>query len=95
IAALLDLTLKPTAVAAAPAVIHETLAVTRAFTGCLGCDVLIDEADPTHVLVYERWDSPESDAAYRQFRSTPEGASTLGTILAAAPVLTKFAIADF
>lgn len=89
ITALLDLTLKPESIADAPAIIQETLAATRAFDGCLGVEVLTDTADQTHVVIIERWDSVESDAAYRSWRATPEGASALRTILAGPPQLIK------
>jgi quinol monooxygenase YgiN len=56
--------------------------------------VLVDSADPTHVAVYEQWESLEADAAYRQWRTTEAGASDLGSVLAAAPTLTKFTIAE-
>jgi hypothetical protein len=46
------------------------------------------------VAVYEQWESPEADAAYRKWRTTADGASNLGTVLAAAPKLTMFTIAD-
>ena len=92
ITALLDLTLKPESVADAPAILHETLAATRAFDGCLSVEVLTDIADKTHIVLLERWDSVESDAAYRSWRATPDGASPLGAILAGAPRLTRCAL---
>jgi quinol monooxygenase YgiN len=75
-------------------VIHETLTGTRAFPGCLHVAVLVDSADPAHVVLFETWESPEADNAYRQWRATPEGASTLGAILAAPPSLTLFTEAE-
>ncbi len=89
--AILDLTLTP----GAPGlqVVHETLKATRAFDGCLGCDVLVDAADENHVAVYERWESLEADGAYRAWRATPEGASELGTVVAEPPRLTKYTVA--
>ncbi|MCI2240317.1 antibiotic biosynthesis monooxygenase [Paenibacillus sp. TRM 82003] len=90
ITSLLDLHLKPEAVADAPAVLTETLEATRAFEGNLGVDVLRDAADEAHVLVLERWESLEADDAYRAWRATPEGASRLGELLSAPPVLTRF-----
>ncbi|WP_213815530.1 putative quinol monooxygenase [Glaciihabitans sp. dw_435] len=90
ITALLDLTLTPESLEEAPAIIDQVLTQTRAFEGCLGLEVLQDETDPTRVMVIERWDSPESDAAYRAWRATPEGTSSLGSILAAAPTLVKY-----
>ena len=92
--AILDLQLKADALDRADDVMRETLTATRAFPGCLGVTVLVDQANPAHVAVYEEWDSPEADAAYRKWRTTEEGASGLGTVLAAAPTLTMFTIAD-
>jgi hypothetical protein len=44
--------------------------------------------------VVETWASMEDDLAYREWRTTPAGASTLGTVLAGAPTLTKFSRAS-
>ena len=93
ITALLDLQLKPGAPEASYQLIHEVLSDTRAFPGCLGVDVLIDATDPLHVLAVERWESLAADAAYRAWRAG-DGASNLGTVLAAAPTLTKFESSD-
>ena len=76
VTAILDLQLKADALDRANDVMRETLTATRAFPGCLGVTVLVDQADPTHVAVYEQWESPEADAAYRKWRATEEGAST-------------------
>ena len=92
--AILDLKLKADALDRANDVMRETLTATRAFPGCLGITVLVDSADPTHVAAYEEWESLEADAAYRQWRTTEAGASALGSVLAAAPTLTKFTVAD-
>ena len=94
VTAILDLQLKADALDRANDVMRKTLTATRAFPGCLGVTVLVDSADPTHVAVYEQWESLEADAAYRQWRTTKEGASDLGSILAAPPTLTKFTIAE-
>ena len=94
VTAILDLQLKADALDRANDVMRETLTATRAFPGCLGVTVLVDSADPTHVAVYEQWESPEADAAYRRWRATEEGASNLRTVLAAAPTLTVFTVAE-
>jgi quinol monooxygenase YgiN len=94
VTAILDLQLKAEALEKANAIMHATLEATRAFPGCLSVTVLVDNADPSHVAVYEQWESPEADAAYRQWRTTKEGASELGTVLAAAPTLTLFTVAE-
>ncbi|WP_066516893.1 putative quinol monooxygenase [Curtobacterium ammoniigenes] len=92
IIALLEFTVRPDAMDDAPRVIHETLQATRAFDGCQGVEVTFDETEPTHVLLVERWESMEHDAAYRAFRATPDGASSLGTIVVAPPVLSHYRI---
>ncbi len=86
--------MKPDDLEAAYAAVHETLTATRAFPGCLGVEVLIDNADPAHVVLLERWESPEADAAYRAWRATPEGVSSLGPMVTAAPVLTVLQDSD-
>jgi heme oxygenase (mycobilin-producing) len=91
--AILELTLKPESLADAPAILTETLEATRAFEGNLGCEVLIDHADETHVSIVERWESIEHDNAYRAFRATPEGANRLGTIVTDRK-LTLYAVRD-
>ncbi len=90
VTALLELTLKAEAVADAPRIRTETLEATRAFAGNQGVEVLINVADPAHVMVIERWASLDHDDAYRTWRATPEGASELGTLLAEPPRLTRW-----
>jgi quinol monooxygenase YgiN len=94
VTSLLDLRIAPASLADAPAVISGVLAATRAFDGCLGVDVLIDTDDAAHFVVVESWASIAHDDAYRAWRATPEGASELGSILAAAPKLTRFERAE-
>jgi quinol monooxygenase YgiN len=87
VTAFLELRLKPDVLDAAFAKVREVLADTRQFPGCEGVDVLVDRDDRTHVVVHERWESAEADAAYRAWRAGA-GASDLGSVLTAAPVLT-------
>jgi heme oxygenase (mycobilin-producing) len=91
--AILDLQLKADSLDKANQIIHDTLSATRAFPGCVGVTVLVDSDDPAHVVLYETWESIERDQAYRAWRATPEGASDLGTIVAARKV-TQFTVAD-
>src|SRR6188472_2620076 len=93
VTAILDMRLKPDVLDEAPETLRSVLKDTRAFPGCQQLDVLIDQADPTHVVVYEVWESAEADAAYRAWRATPEGKSALGSLLAGAPTMTKFSTA--
>jgi quinol monooxygenase YgiN len=85
--ALLELRLKPEDLEAGMRVLEEVLVATRGFAGNEGVEVLVDTADPAHVVVHEKWASLEADGAYRAWRAG-EGASDLGSVLAAAPVLT-------
>src|SRR5271154_2299991 len=94
ITAFLELRVKPDALDhGLHAELHEILSDTRAFDGCLGVEVLIDIADPTHIVAVERWASEERDAAYRAWRAG-DGKTNLASFLAAPPVLTKFDSAD-
>ncbi len=70
--------------------LHETLEATRAFPGCLGVEVLRGADDASRIMVVERWESADGDAAYRACRETPAGSSQLGSPLAGAPSLTTF-----
>jgi len=90
VTALLDLHLRPEAVADAGATIGAILKDTRAFAGSLGIEVLHDVADPAHVTIVEHWESMEHDDAYRAWRATPEGASNLGDLLVAPPSLWRY-----
>ncbi len=92
IIATLDLMIAPDKIATAPAGIDEVLVATRAFPGCLGVEVAIDVENAAHILLVERWDSLESDAAYRAWRATPDGASDLGSLLAKPPVVSKYSV---
>jgi heme oxygenase (mycobilin-producing) len=94
ITSILDLQLRADALETAHKVIHATLTATRAFPGCLEVTVLVDSDDAAHVVLHERWESIEHDRAYRAWRATAEGASELGSILAAAPKLSLFTVAE-
>ncbi|MFM9918668.1 putative quinol monooxygenase [Lacisediminihabitans sp. H27-G8] len=87
VTATLELSIAPESADVAHSVIHEVLAATRAFAGNQGVEVLVDVTNPLHIVVLERWESLEADAAYRAWRAG-DGASNLGTVLAGPPVLT-------
>jgi quinol monooxygenase YgiN len=94
VTSILDLHVKPEDAAGTPAVLRNTLTATRNFDGNLGVEVYLDADDPTHFIAIEKWESMEADTAYRAWRQTPEGASTLGHILAGAPTLSKLTLTD-
>ena len=90
----LELQLKPDSLDTAHQVLRETLVATRKFPGCLDVTVLIDNDDPAHVVLLEKWESVDHDLAYRAWRTTPDGASDLRKVLVAAPKLTHFITAE-
>jgi quinol monooxygenase YgiN len=91
---LLELKFKPDAVPAARALMSRTLETTRAFDGNLRTDVLIDQDDEAHWIIYELWDSVEHDEAYRAFRAGEGKVAELPPLLAAPPVKTRYTTTD-
>jgi quinol monooxygenase YgiN len=91
---MLELRFKPDAVPAAREVMGRALQATRAFAGNLGTDVLLDEDDEAHWLIYELWDTVEHDEAYRAFRAGEGRITELPPLLAAAPVKTRYLTTD-
>ena len=92
VAALLEFRFKPEVIDQVPDAISRTLAVTRKFDGCQRIDVLADSEDPSRYLLVEVWDSMEHDEAYRKFRASPAGASEVGPLLAAPPVVMYYSV---
>lgn len=91
---ILELKLKPEAVPAAREVMSRALQTTRAFDGNLGADVLVDQDDEAHWLIYELWDTVEHDEAYRRFRAGEGRLTELPPLLAAPPVKTRYVTTD-
>ena len=92
VAALLEFRFKPDVLDQVPDAVSRTLAVTRKFDGCQRIDVLVDDEDPSRYLLVEVWESMEHDTAYREFRASPAGASELGPLLAAPPVVMYYSV---
>ena len=91
---LLELRFKPDQVAAGRQLMGRTLQGTRAFDGNLRTDVLVDEDDEAHWIIYELWDTVEHDEAYRRFRAGEGKVTELPPLLAAPSVKTRYATAD-
>ncbi len=87
---ILELKFKPDAVAAARDVMGRALRDTRAFAGNLRTDVLVDEDDEAHWLIYEIWATVEDDEAYRAFRAGEGKLTDLPPLLGAPPVKTRY-----
>lgn len=76
---------------AVQAAVRETLAQTAGFAGNESLEVLVDDADPTRLVVLERWATAADHDAYVAWRATPEGAANaLGAVIAAPPVTKTF-----
>ncbi len=86
----LDLHLDPDRIEQGRQVLLETLAATRAWPGVEGLAVVVDDADPAHLLVVEHWTRTADHDAYAAWRATPEGRSRLGEVVVAPPTKTVF-----
>lgn len=91
---ILELKFKPDEVAAGRELMGRALQDTRAFDGNLRTDVLVDEDDEAHWLIYELWESVEHDEAYRRFRAGEGKLTQLPPLLAEAPVKTRYTATD-
>jgi quinol monooxygenase YgiN len=87
---ILELRFKPDEVAAGRELMGRALQDTRAFDGNLRTDVLVDEDDEAHWLIYELWDTVEHDEAYRRFRAGEGKLTQLPPLLAAPSVKTRY-----
>ncbi len=94
ITVLLELKFKPESVGAARELFGRALQDTRNFEGNLVTDVIIDEADEAHWIIYERWDSVEHDEAYRSFRAAEGRLVDLPALLAEPAVKTRYLDSD-
>jgi quinol monooxygenase YgiN len=90
----LELRFKPDQVAAGRELMGRTLEVTRAFDGNIRTDVLVDEDDEAHWLIYEIWENVEADEAYRAFRAGEGKVTQLPPLLAAPPVKIRYHTSD-
>ena len=70
------------------------LAKTRAFQGRLVTDVLVDEDDEAHWIIYEVWETVADDEAYRAFRAGDGKITDLPPLLAAPPVKIRYSTTD-
>jgi quinol monooxygenase YgiN len=90
----LELRFKPESVAAGRDVMGRALQDTRSFDGNLVTDVLVDEDDEAHWLIYELWETVASDEAYRRFRAGEGRLTELPPLLAAPPIKTRYVTTD-
>jgi quinol monooxygenase YgiN len=91
---LLELRFKPESVSEGTELFRRELVTTRAFDGNLVTDVLVDEDDETHWVIYESWESVEADEAYRSFRAGEGKITELPALLATPAAKTRYATSD-
>ncbi|MCW2514100.1 MAG: antibiotic biosynthesis monooxygenase [Mycobacterium sp.] len=91
---LLELKFKAESVAEAREVFRRELQKTRGFQGNVVTDVLVDELDEAHWVIYEVWETVADDDAYRAFRAGDGKIDDLPPLLAAPPVKTRYATSD-
>ena len=91
---ILELHFKPESVSTAREVMGRALQDTRAFAGNRQTDVLVDEENDAHWLIYEIWDSVEHDEAYRSFRAGDGRITDLPPLLAEPPVKKRYITSD-
>ena len=91
---ILELKFKPESVAAGRDVMGRALQDTRAFDGNLRTDVLVDEDDDAHWVIYEIWETVEHDEAYRSFRAGDGRITDLPPLLAEPPVKKRYISSD-
>lgn len=93
IASIVTFTFRPEVRDEIPALLDDVLATTRRFAGLERLDILVNDDRPDVWTLYEVWSDHESEAAYRAFRATPEGAEPrLGEFSAAPPTVESFVI---
>ena len=91
---ILELRFKPESVQDGREVMGRALQDTRAFDGNLRTDVLVDDDDEAHWIIYEIWESVEHDEAYRRFRAGEGKLTQLPPLLAAPSVKTRYTTTD-
>jgi quinol monooxygenase YgiN len=91
---ILELRFKPGEVAAGRELMGRALQDTRAFDGNLRTDVLVDDDDEAHWLIYELWETVEHDEAYRRFRAGEGRLTELPPLLAAPSIKTRYVASD-
>lgn len=67
---------------------------TRAYEGCQLIETYVDESSPNTVMVWEKWDKPESQQAYLGWRAESGFVDQLGPFMAAAPKFTTWLAQD-
>jgi quinol monooxygenase YgiN len=73
---------------------RDNLPDTRARDGAGAMTLLLDQDDPTHIVVHEIWDSKEDHGAYMGWRTERGDMDVLGAMFAAPPGITYLDAGD-
>jgi quinol monooxygenase YgiN len=87
---LADLHFQPEAVDGALEGLGKILPDTRSYEGCLGLDVIQDQADPNHVMLVETWESADHHKAYVAWRVETGTLAELAAVVTQDPTFTYF-----
>jgi len=90
ITVLADLRFKPEALEPALRSFPDVLKDTRAYEGCLSLSVVQDQADPTHVVLVERWESAAGHHSYMAWRAETGSLEALAAGLVQEPSFTYY-----
>lgn len=91
---ILDLKLKPEAVAPLKETLKVILPDTRAYAGCKGVTFHSNKDDPTNVIAVEHWETKEAYQKYLAWRTETGVMAQLGAMLAAPPSIRYFDVVD-
>ena len=76
------------------ATLEDALVVTRAFDGCEGLDLLVNQDEPANFVVYERWASRDHYERYLAFRQSSGFSSSFRAMFPDPSVIRKFDIGE-
>ncbi len=94
IAVTLDLKVQPGKGGELTEILKSMLGDTRARHGAQRIEMVVNQDDPDHIVIYENWDSKEDHQAYMAWRQERGDLDALGTFVASPPTVTYFEIAD-
>ncbi len=94
ITALLDINVQPGKADEMVQWMKDNLPDTRARQGAGKMELIVDQDDPNHMVVYETWDRKADQEAYMAWRTERGDLDILGPMFAAPPTFTFFDIAD-
>jgi quinol monooxygenase YgiN len=74
------------------ATLEDALVETRAFDGCAGIELLVNQDQPSNFVVYERWASRAHYERYLEFRQASGFSASFRAMFPDPPVVRKFDI---